>query len=381
VIFSSADIRVIEHALDNGRYNEDYCVTEILSESTTFHHVKPIPCAPLPRQFGFWFHIGPGFAPLESSTYHHNLLSADNVKLLGQDGIPVFRNGWVDSTSLNYCREDLPGCQFQRTEDRLRIAVSDRVLRGKYFLGFNAGYSNYAHWLTDQLPLLWHYRQAYMDKDVGLLLPRDLPTFAQNYIAMIGIPKSAVTLIGDEVVDIDTLLFGTAFSFDAIPNSVVNLLKSFRESLTLTDLPRRKGIYISRRDTTIRTLLNEKAVCALMQQAGFDIIVPGEMSVQAQIDAFYRADIVIGCHGAGMANIIYCKPGTRVLELFPEYTVSAHFWMLASYFDLRYGAIFGTSFDQDRAFEDQAGSWDAPFVVQEDALIEYLRAADDGDPL
>ena len=31
---------------------------------------------------------------------------------------------------------------------------------------------------------------------------------------------------------------------------------------------------------------------------------------------FYRADIVMGAHGAGMSNILVSRPGTTVIEVF-----------------------------------------------------------------
>lgn len=366
-------IQIIEHALDNHVHAQDYQLHTVLAEAQTYTHAKPQPCAILPRQFGYWFHIGPGFAPLEGQTYHHQLLTASHVRILGQDGVPVFSGDWVDSTTLHYCRPDRSSCQFRREQDILYSQPTSRRLKGCYFLGFNAGHGNYAHWLSDQVPLLWHYKTVLMEEGVGLLLPRDHARFMRYYLEAMAIPEACITYIGDEVVEIEELIFATFFSFDAIPFSIPRLLNDFKASLPAPSATRRRGIFISRRETHIRSLLNEEALCRHMAKAGFEIIVPAEMSVAAQVQAFREADVVIGCHGAGLANIVFCEPGTRVLELFPEYTVSAHFWMLAGHFNLEYGVLFGTSFDQDRALRDQSGSWDASFVIGEAALVQYLN--------
>jgi len=42
----------------------------------------------------------------------------------------------------------------------------------------------------------------------------------------------------------------------------------------------------------------------------------GTMSVLEQIELFSNADVVIGTHGAGLANILFCKPNTKVIEIF-----------------------------------------------------------------
>jgi capsular polysaccharide biosynthesis protein len=42
-----------------------------------------------------------------------------------------------------------------------------------------------------------------------------------------------------------------------------------------------------------------------------------ELSVGDQMRIFERSTVVIGMHGAGLANILFCAPGTHVVELLP----------------------------------------------------------------
>ena len=34
-----------------------------------------------------------------------------------------------------------------------------------------------------------------------------------------------------------------------------------------------------------------------------------------QINLFYNADIIVGLHGGGFANLVFCRPQTKVIEL------------------------------------------------------------------
>jgi FkbM family methyltransferase len=52
---------------------------------------------------------------------------------------------------------------------------------------------------------------------------------------------------------------------------------------------------------------------------GFENIVPDELSVRQQLETFLGAEMVVGAHGAGLANIVVCRPGTKVLELMPAH--------------------------------------------------------------
>jgi hypothetical protein len=365
-------IDIIQHALDNGINDEDYTLREVLAAPKSFDRTAPDPCDILPRQFGFWFHTGPGFADLQTRTYRHVVYEASDVRVLGQDGIVVYRGNWIDSMSLNYVSEDNPASQFRRLRGGLTIGPPARHLMGSHFMGFNSGHRNYAHWTTDHLPLLQYYKVNLLSQGVRLLLPKNKASFVEQYIALLQIPDSSIDYIGDEVVAVEHLIYSSFFSFDAIPASIIGLLRDFKTGALQKGGERRKGIFVSRSDTHIRTLLNEPAISRSLSGKGFDIVVPGKMTVEAQIDAFRSADCVVGAHGAGLANIMFCEPGTRVIELFPEYTVSPHFWMLASHFGLDYGAVFGTSFDQDAALSDQRGSWEAPFLINEVALVKAL---------
>lgn len=40
------------------------------------------------------------------------------------------------------------------------------------------------------------------------------------------------------------------------------------------------------------------------------------MTVEEQISTFKFADVIVSPHGAGLGNLVYCDPGTRLLEIF-----------------------------------------------------------------
>ena len=43
-----------------------------------------------------------------------------------------------------------------------------------------------------------------------------------------------------------------------------------------------------------------------------------DLTAIAQMDLFRRAEMVVAPHGAALANLIFCPPGTQVLELSPD---------------------------------------------------------------
>jgi hypothetical protein len=48
---------------------------------------------------------------------------------------------------------------------------------------------------------------------------------------------------------------------------------------------------------------------------GFCPVVLDDLSIQEEIDLFAGVEIVVGNHGSGLSNLIYCSPGTKILEI------------------------------------------------------------------
>ena len=79
-----------------------------------------------------------------------------------------------------------------------------------------------------------------------------------------------------------------------------------------------KKIYINRKDSLVpRYIINEKEVSNCLNEKGFSSFTLSDLSFVEQVQLFYNADYVVGLHGAGFANIIFCKPNTKILELKP----------------------------------------------------------------
>jgi len=72
-------------------------------------------------------------------------------------------------------------------------------------------------------------------------------------------------------------------------------------------------VYINRRDE--RRLKNEKEVQNLLRANGFDIVTLEDLTLDQQVQLFAYADLIVGFHGAGLTNLLFCEKGTRVLEI------------------------------------------------------------------
>ena len=95
-------------------------------------------------------------------------------------------------------------------------------------------------------------------------------------------------------------------------------------------VPAGQPIYVTRGSAANnRRVVNEHEVTALLRERGFACIDPDAMSVVDQIRAFAATPLVVGPHGAALANLVFASPGAAVVELFPAGCLLPDFGRLA----------------------------------------------------
>ena len=99
--------------------------------------------------------------------------------------------------------------------------------------------------------------------------------------------------------------------------------------------------FITRRKTTSRNLLNEQLLLDSLASLGVQAVEPQDLPFSEQVALFANADVIIGTHGAGLANVVFCRPGSQVVELIPNEYRNKCYWALASNVALRYAYIIG----------------------------------------
>jgi hypothetical protein len=97
-------------------------------------------------------------------------------------------------------------------------------------------------------------------------------------------------------------------------------------------------IYISRKGR--RCITNEDELIALLKKFNFVIIEDKKRTVREQMTIYRNAEFIIGPHGASFSNIIWCEPGTHLMELFSPNYAPDFFLYLAKMMDMEYSAYY-----------------------------------------
>jgi capsular polysaccharide biosynthesis protein len=108
--------------------------------------------------------------------------------------------------------------------------------------------------------------------------------------------------------------------------------------------PRNRRLLVARKGPT-RMIHNLEPVRDFLSRFDFESVYLEGMSVADQIRLFQSAEFVISPHGAGLANLLFCEPGTKVIELMPSVEVRPFFWLISDKLNLVHGVQFCAAAD------------------------------------
>jgi capsular polysaccharide biosynthesis protein len=172
---------------------------------------------------------------------------------------------------------------------------------------------NFYHWMIDILPRIAPLRR--IGAEVDYYLVDCLSVFQQNVLASLGIeaerliqPHCRLLLEADELL-VPSLPTPACLRdhgrFLSTGLGIEHPVKS----------PRR--VFISRRKTGSRTISNEMQLQRLLDAEGFETHAMEEYPLSKQARLIREAETIVATHGAGLANLVFARPGTRVIEIVP----------------------------------------------------------------
>lgn len=196
---------------------------------------------------------------------------------------------------------------------RFRLPEPEHVA-GRVVVLNNWQAHNYYHWLVEVAP-----RAAAVDLagiDVAGYLVDHQRGYQRRVLEMLGIPASrliqphaAMHLTADE-------LLWVSQPGETLLRHFIGMLEP---SITpLCDPAADRRLFISRRKARHRRLANERVLERKLGQLGFQSVCFEDIPFERQAALMREASVVVAVHGAALANAMFARPGTRIVEIYPD---------------------------------------------------------------
>lgn len=120
-----------------------------------------------------------------------------------------------------------------------------------------------------------------------------------------------ITHVNEFVIKIENWKLGRYddYTFDW---HYMQLLRDRLLPLKKTGVEYGSRVFISRKNIP-RRKFNEEELIRSLQDLGFVSVSPEKLAFEEQIALFNNADVIVGPSGAAMTNLLFCKPGSKVL--------------------------------------------------------------------
>ncbi|MDO7834660.1 glycosyltransferase 61 family protein [Sphingobium sp. HBC34] len=249
------------------------------------------------------------------------------------------------------------------TVDRTAVPQIDLAMRGV------VATSGLYHWMVNFMPTIaWMLRDG-VDERLPILLKAGGPDFEVAALELAGFGRDRLAFLSDTLFVKRLIsspigmrhLRGWAHVRPVFDRMIANA------QAKLDGRPTPKLVYVSRTDAHRRPLRNEIALQAALAERGFAICVLSQMPLWEQAALFHGAELIVGPHGAGLANMVFARPGTHVVELLP---------IIEGAYRLRFNYL---RLSMLRGLHHHA--WLEPQAVDSDAwstdLPQFLRFLDD----
>jgi capsular polysaccharide biosynthesis protein len=156
------------------------------------------------------------------------------------------------------------------------------------------------------------------------------------------------------------------------------ILENVRRRAPAMSTPER--VLICRSLANSRNLTNRAAMIEALKALGFVAVQPEKLEFDEQVLLFAQADAIVCEFGAAMANAMFCKPGTKVVEIIAEGQQDPWSAHLCAMLGLEHVVLFESQSEEALASMPRHMK-DSPFsyAAHVPRLVETVRALMDGE--
>ena len=227
------------------------------------------------------------------------------------------------------------------------------------------GDNNYWHYLILGLGTVRHVAEEFANFYVDAEISADKIDFLRKFLARAGYR----TMPNIVPLDADNYrVRNCAFFFFG---DHTERPRWIRKTLGISGGGPGKRIFVERSPSSVRQMVNSGRIFSLLRdEFGFEAIDPGRFTVEEQQHLFADAAVVVGAHGAGLANSVF-SGNLQLLGEFYSEILQPFCRTLARSIGASYFSIEG-----QRVSDYPSGDWrgaNADFLVDENAVLQTLR--------
>jgi len=269
------------------------------------------------------------FKPFKND--HYNFYKIKNARIFtdNNENVAIIKDNFI-----------LPFISFQQIKGKLKSVKYNSVLKfgtpsfakkikGKVFnLCQGDSGNNYFHFIFDIIPKIYLLTTKKKLNKIDYFYLTNPKEWQIKILQTLGIKENNILnskvnnhIIADEIYAVDHPWYDSGFvqfNLNKIPEWIINHnRKIFLRNKTKKNTQK---IFLDRSNSKFNHCQIENIIelTKLIKKKKIKTYKPELLSFKNQIKLFNTSSMIIGAHGAAFTNIIFCKPGTKVIEIIPS---------------------------------------------------------------
>jgi capsular polysaccharide biosynthesis protein len=238
----------------------------------------------------------------------------------------ISKNNQINNFSYQQNKDKISSIKYNSV---LKIGTPKlkKIFKGKVFsLIQGASGNNYWHWLFDLLPKI---EILYINKMINrfdyFYIPK-IDNYIIDTLKIYGIKKKQLInsqkykhIEADTISVLENIYLKSGGFHKQFKNIPLNIVKKIRNRLIKYKSRKfnNKKIFIDRSDSKFNhyQFFENDKIIKILKKKNFAIFKLSKLSIFDQISLFNSSKLILGLHGAGFANIIFCKKKTKIYEI------------------------------------------------------------------
>lgn len=223
------------------------------------------------------------------------------------------------------------------------------LVEGPVCIPYGPGLERYGAWALGGL-LQLHAMAPYLPEETRLVLPGTIRAAQEagggfdvlETLRALGLTQFKVLELAAPRARLEQAIWLDGTGLTALP---AHAMRGMRARLLRglaamgREVPKARGKRIYVRQSGARRVVNAQPVEMFLRHNGFDCVEVERMSPLAQMELFAQASFVVAPHGLALANLLFCAPGTKVMEFMPEAALRPDYWLLSERLGLNYAML------------------------------------------
>ena len=263
----------------------------------------------------------------------------------------INNNKILDKISYQQINGKLCEAKFSNILEKGTPRIKKKINSSVLILSQGAsGNNNYFHWLFDILPKIKIFSELNNIDAVGNVYFSKLHDYQKNIFETMGLHNIKILdsnihrhIEAKKIYAVDHPWYYKGYILEEVNNMPKWIIEWLRETFLTKEkkFDSNEKIFIDRSESTFNhcQIINNEEVSLFLKSKGFSKYKVGQLSFQKQIHLFKNAKVIVGAHGAAFANLVFCQPNTKVIEMKPRNHPNFINKKISEYIGLEYNLI------------------------------------------